>query len=1194
MGERPPRSGDENPDSPLVFSVPASLQEYMSRYLDRPGEQRSPPPPPAAAVSPEPFPVQHWFDNRRPSNDTTAAATQLAPSSTPLRATAAEYEHNPINAAAPPAARPMPSHRNPSAAAGETGAPMMHSDYIAAWRAMSGPPLMGPVESESDRGGHHHQPPPSRRFQAAAAAAAHGGGDHGTESDGGGVGRRRTQARSASRAGRPQTSTDARRSGGGLLDRGGTGGSGSGSGSGNGSGGGGWSADSGGGRVADVPFSPMGAGGRDPGGGGAGGGGALSGVQRHWHNAYSGNPANAPAWRNRGSPPEQQQRARGVVYERSRAVEENTAPRGGGAQRGRRSLSDFLREIEEMVRAQREQQNRDAEHVPLGPLASSQLHEGLRSRPLAAAASAMGAPFQQQQPMNGGGGNHPYVDGNTRYLPPGERTWPTMTSHVSRAATGNHFPANAGAVGAGTGPYNHHHNQPAVGGRQEATGAPFRRNIAAQTGGAGTPPARSYPSHYVIPTLATSAAAASGSVAGARGRPEAAGAAAGPASQEGRRPTAARAALHPPMRLSASATAFSMPPAAGANPYQPHDASTGSGESGSGSSAAEERRTRRSIVREQIESGRGLTIGRNGLAIGREGRAGGGGVFAAAMAAARARADHAVAPAPADPNNNPDGSWASTQEERLAQAGLGFAHGGRIQHGDRGPYLEVVPLTRMAELPPERGAVNPADGGTASRADRSDGDRAGAGARTADDQGQGQSQNHLAALPAFRHWESQRARLRIQWHSPNASPEPVGTDSPASDGTMVLTEHLSSNGPSPRGGPGFGRGGGDDEGATKVEEALFACLMSLGVRRLLLERGGGSATRTRNRRTPAWLEEWLDDGARPHRIGCSSAGPSGYENRYPRVGDVWELLELLLGWWAERVCAVAAGFPMWSGQATAAAAAARGAATGSGSDGVRAAWHQQRGGGGGRQGGSGMGSLAGDAAATTQAVEAVQGLRKLGEFMIPLSRVREFIGVDGGPTPRDAVLLKSLLVVHEGIAWAVDRPHYRHYREEVIPTALKLYASLPQDVLEGVDLEVGHTLPESVFVMTGTARPSWPRWGGSPPAVTTTPSIEGQGGNVRGGGGGGGGDGGVGFGVFNGSGGDSVRMGGGGRGGGMRCAGGWEGGRSGRGVRGVFLPGPWVVFRVARDEYLDFYGGQAAALDQAIAGSAVELGHLLM
>lgn len=73
------------------------------------------------------------------------------------------------------------------------------------------------------------------------------------------------------------------------------------------------------------------------------------------------------------------------------------------------------------------------------------------------------------------------------------------------------------------------------------------------------------------------------------------------------------------------------------------------------------------------------------------------------------------------------------------------------------------------------------------------------------------------------------------------------TESPASDGTMVLTDHLtSSNGPSPR---GFGRGGGDEE-VSKVEEALFSCLVSLGVRRLLLEKGRGSASaRARNRRT---------------------------------------------------------------------------------------------------------------------------------------------------------------------------------------------------------------------------------------------------------------------------------------------------------------------------------------------------------
>lgn len=182
----------------------------------------------------------------------------------------------------------------------------------------------------------------------------------------------------------------------------------------------------------------------------------------------------------------------------------------------------------------------------------------------------------------------------------------------------------------------------------------------------------------------------------------------------------------------------------------------------------------------------------------------------------------------------------------------------------------------------------------------------------------------------------------------------------------------------------------------------------------------------------------------------------------------------------------------------------------------------------------------------------------------------------------------------------------RHYREEVIPTALKLYASLPQDVLEGVDLEVGHTLPESVFVITGAARPSWPRWGGSPSAVATTPSIEGSRGNGPGSGAGshgtghgGGGSGGMGSrggrfipgGYFNGSGSGSRRSSGGSVGG-MRCAGGWEGAGGRRG--GMFMPGPWVVFRVAREEYLEFYRDQAAALDQAIGGSTVELEHLLM
>lgn len=160
----------------------------------------------------------------------------------------------------------------------------------------------------------------------------------------------------------------------------------------------------------------------------------------------------------------------------------------------------------------------------------------------------------------------------------------------------------------------------------------------------------------------------------------------------------------------------------------------------------------------------------------------------------------------------------------------------------------------------------------------------------------------------------------------------------------------------------------------------------------------------------------------------------------------------------------------------------------------------------------------------------------------------------------------------------------RHYREEVIPTALDLYASLAQDVLEGVDLEVGHTLPESIFVVTGTARPSWPRWGGSPSVASATPPL------IEGGGAGRGsndvngsdtrrnnGSGGTGFGR-------SPRQG----------RGGASGGAGGMTRAREFVPGPWVVFHVARDDYLEFYRDQAAVLDQAVGGSAAEVENMLM
>eukprot|EP00904_Undaria_pinnatifida_P012381 jgi/Undpi1/8273/HiC_scaffold_25.g10742.m1 len=296
--------------------------------------------------------------------------------------------------------------------------------------------------------------------------------------------------------------------------------------------------------------------------------------------------------------------------------------------------------------------------------------------------------------------------------------------------------------------------------------------------------------------------------------------------------------------------------------------------------------------------------------------------------------------------------------------------------------------------------------------------------------------------------------------------------------------------------------------------------------------------------SPAWLDEWLESGAHLRRAG--GGGLYDHEGRCPRVGDIWELLELLLAWWAERVCAVAAGFPVYR--------------------------EAEVEGGAEYGGGGGMRNLAGDVVAAAQAVESAQGLRKLEECLIPLSRVRKFIAVAGGPTPRDAVLLKALLIVHEGIAWATDRPIHRYYVEEIIPTARALYTSLPQDVLEGVDLEVGHTLPESMFAITGAVRPSWPRWGGNPSTLRRPLGQT----SLAGGGGGGSGDAG------------SRTSNNGSSGGGGSANNGVESMDEWKEVAG-FVPGPWVVFFVERQDYLDFYASQAEALEQVVGGYGTEL-----
>ncbi|CAN0172506.1 unnamed protein product [Ascophyllum nodosum] len=139
---------------------------------------------------------------------------------------------------------------------------------------------------------------------------------------------------------------------------------------------------------------------------------------------------------------------------------------------------------------------------------------------------------------------------------------------------------------------------------------------------------------------------------------------------------------------------------------------------------------------------------------------------------------------------------------------------------------------------------------------------------------------------------------------------------------------------------------------------------------------------------------------------------------------------------------------------------------------------------------------------------------------------------------------------------------------------MELYACLPQDMLEGVDLEVGHTLPESMFVMTGTVRPTWPRWAerqASPPATRLAGGARSSWSGFR-----------DGFSRLSGNGfGNGLSNRGGGRCG-MRCAGGWEGSLG-------FVPGPWVIFRVAQADYLEFYAAQAVALDEATG----DLGNML-
>lgn len=283
--------------------------------MERPAERTLLPPPSlSAALSPEPAPVRLRFDRGSINNFADARPASASP---PIRAgTAAHQHHATSNYSAdtqePPGGPPRP----------------LRSDYLAAWRAILGPPLVEPVESVHER---QSQRSPRQRVEAQRS-------DPTTDNGEGGMGRRRVQGHSASRGGRPQSSTAARRSGGGLS--------------------GGWS----GGGAAQVSLSPMNAAARDRVNDGDRGNGSSAphGTPGQWsgtHQAHAdallgGSPANLPGWRGRGLP----------VAPQHGTIDEGISPSPGGggsvaaqANRGRRSLSDFLREIEDMVRAQREQ-----------------------------------------------------------------------------------------------------------------------------------------------------------------------------------------------------------------------------------------------------------------------------------------------------------------------------------------------------------------------------------------------------------------------------------------------------------------------------------------------------------------------------------------------------------------------------------------------------------------------------------------------------------------------------------------------------------------------------------------------------------------------------------------------------------------------------------------------------------------------
>lgn len=379
-------------------------------------------------------------------------------------------------------------------------------------------------------------------------------------------------------------------------------------------------------------------------------------------------------------------------------------------------------------------QSRDPEQFPPRPQTALQPSTGAHSHPVAPTARGMAEIPPQGYPMSGNDDgrnitNGPHIGGTARYVPPARR-------QMIRAAADIHLPY-----------------QPPVGAAAAARVAtsPFQHPTMPPSETAGR--ARTLPNGNETPTLPTSAVAAAAATAAQRAANNTA-----VAAQGGRPP--APVPFSSPSRLSAAATAFSMAPGGYSAPDQNHHEVAAAADGGiSGLAGTEEELARQEIWSQRQERwSQGWTMAvqqhvPHGLSVG-DG------------AGAHAQQQHGDSPAAAAdnrrpdgvvPNGNPDGSSGLSPQERFTLPQREIYRGGPLQQGRHGPFLQMVPLSRMTALPPEAGTAD--GGGTAPPAmGGSYDDRVG----EAIEQDQDSAQGHLAVLPAFRHGESPRARLQIQ------------------------------------------------------------------------------------------------------------------------------------------------------------------------------------------------------------------------------------------------------------------------------------------------------------------------------------------------------------------------------------------------------------------------------------------------